>query len=98
MALVLLTMRSWPQFVMLEEYLKLMSDQWQAKYHDKRVIFWDDTNVGVPSSSDAEVNRHTFSAYYAGMVAKGAVFLQLCCWMGSWELLAGAISDTEYQT
>jgi hypothetical protein len=42
--------------------------------------------------------QDTYSAYYAGNVAKGAVFLQLCGWMGTWELWAGAISDTEYQT
>jgi hypothetical protein len=35
--------------------------------------------------------------YYAGTVAKGAVFLHFCGWMGSWELWAGAISKIEYQ-
>ena len=45
-----------------------------------------------------EYNLLICGHYYAGNVAKGAVFLQLCGWMGTWELWAGAISDTEYQT
>jgi hypothetical protein len=28
---------------------------------------------------------------------EGAVFLQLCDWMGAWHLWAGAVSDTNYQ-
>ena len=28
--------------------------------------------------------------------AKGGVFLQLCGWMGTWELWVGSISDTNY--
>ena len=75
-----------------------MSAWWQNKYGTKRVILWDDTNINIPAASDSHLNRHTYSAFYAGNVAKGAVFLQLCGWMGTWELWAGAISDTEYQT
>ena len=61
---------------------------------------WDNTNINIPAASDAHLNWHTYSAYYtyAGNVAKGAVLLQLCGWLGTWELWAGAISDTEYQT
>jgi hypothetical protein len=34
--------------------------------------------------------------YYGGNVAKGAVFVQPCGWMGTHELYMGAVSDTEY--
>jgi hypothetical protein len=87
-----------PRFATLEEDVTLMSVWWLNKYGEKRVIMWDDTNINIPAASDAHLNWHTYSAYYAGNVAKGAVFLQLCGWLGTWELWAGAISDTEHQT
>jgi hypothetical protein len=95
---VLEARKRWPRFVTLEEDVTLMSAWWLNKYGEKRVIMWDDANINIPAASDAHLSRHTYSAYYAGNVAKGAVFLQLCGWMGTWELWAGAISDTEYQT
>ena len=95
---VLEARKRWPRFATLEEDVTLMSAWWQNKYGTKRVILWDDTNINIPAASDSHLNRHTYSAYYAGNVAKGAVFLQLCGWMGTWELWAGAILDTEYQT
>jgi hypothetical protein len=94
---VLEARKRWPRFATLEEDVTLMSAWWYNKYGTKRVILWDDTNINIPAASDSHLNRHTYSAYYAGNVAKGAVFLQLCGWMGTWELWAGAISDTEYQ-
>jgi hypothetical protein len=95
---VLEARKRWPRFATLEEDVTLMSAWWQNKYGTKRVILWDDTNINIPAASDSHLNRHTYSAHYAGNVAKGAVFLQLCGWMGTWELWAGAISDMEYQT
>jgi len=38
----------------------------------------------------------TYSAYYAGNVAKGGVFLQLCGWLATHELYPGAMSDSRY--
>ena len=63
-----------------------------------RIIMWDNTNVNAPDPQDAETNRHWFSHYYGSCVGKGGVFLQLCGWSGNWELWAGSISDTDYQT
>lgn len=90
-------MDRWPKFVSLEEDRALMNKKWKVKYKNMRVVFWDNTNVSVPESSNPNINRHTYSHYYNGTVAKGAVFLQLCGWMGTFELFAGAISDTDYQ-
>jgi hypothetical protein len=95
---VLEARKHWPRFATLEEDVTLMSAWWQNKYGTKRVILWDNTNINIPAASDSHLNRHTYSAYYAGNVVKGAVFLELCGWMGTWELWAGAISETEYQT
>jgi hypothetical protein len=36
------------------------------------------------------------SAYHAGNVAKGGIFLQLCGWLGTHELNPGAMIDLEY--
>jgi hypothetical protein len=42
------------------------------------------------------LQRITYSSYYKGNVGKGAVFIQLCGWLGTHELFPGAISDSEY--
>jgi hypothetical protein len=89
--------QKWPQFVTHEEDMELRSEKWKERYPDKRVIMWDNTNVDFQGKpSDADLQRLTHSQYYGGNVAKGAIFLQLCGWMGSWALWLGAISDTEY--
>jgi hypothetical protein len=59
-------------------------------------VFWDDTDIGIPRPSVASLNRKTYSSYYNGNVAKGGVFLQLCGWLGVWNLWTGAVSDTKY--
>jgi len=94
---VLEALHQWPRFVSFEEDFALRSQRWKDKYRQKRVIFWDDTNVAAPDPSDADLNRAWYSYYYGTCVAKGAVFLQLCGWMGGWEPWSGAISDTDYQ-
>jgi hypothetical protein len=91
------TMEMWPKFVSISEDRALMLNKWKSKYENMRILFWDNTNVDVPASADPNVNRHTYLHYYNGTVAKGAVFLQLCGWMGTWELFAGTILDSDYQ-
>jgi len=95
--MILAAHQRWPRFASFEEDLALRGEKWKSKYNGRRVIFWDDTNIDAPDPQDAETNRHWFSHYYGTCVAKGAVFLQLCGWMGTWDLWAGCISDTEYQ-
>jgi hypothetical protein len=91
------TMEMWPKFVSINEDRALMLNKWKLKYENMRILFWDNTNVDVPASADPNINRHTYSHYYNGTVAKGAVFLRICGWMGTWELFAGTISDSDYQ-
>jgi len=67
-----------------------------AKYNGKRLIFWDTTGVKLYQPQNALLQRLTYSAYYAGNVAKGDVFLQLCGWLGTQELYPGAMSDSRY--
>jgi hypothetical protein len=56
-----------------------------------------DTDIGMASPSDApSLNRKTYSSYYRGNVAKGGVFIQLCGWLGVWNLWTGAVSDSYY--
>ena len=58
---------------------------------------WDNTNIDfMGKPSDAELQRLTYSLYYNGNVAKGGVFLQLCGWLGAWDLWSGAVSDSDY--
>jgi DDE superfamily endonuclease len=66
-------------------------------YNRERVIMWDNTDVPFkfkPSASDNQ--RKSYSAYYAGNVAKGGVFIQPCGWMGTHELWEGSVSDSHY--
>jgi hypothetical protein len=94
---VVRAVRSWPRFAFHEEDNQLRSPKWKERYANKRVIMWDNTNVNFQNKpSDAELQRLTFSQYYGGNVAEGGMFLQLCGWLGGWELWLGAVSDTEY--
>jgi hypothetical protein len=87
---------TWPPFATLEEDMWLRKERWQILYRDVRAVQWDGTNTPLPTSSCADAQRKTYSAYYGGNVAKGAVGLQLCGWMRSEELWMGAVSDSEY--
>jgi hypothetical protein len=87
----------WPRFLSHDEDVALRGQKWNIRYTNRRVQFWDNTNINFtckPSHADAQ--RQTYSAYYGGNVVKGGVFLQLSGWLGGWELWVGAVSDTEY--
>lgn len=88
---------SWPTYVSHEEDVLFRKDHWNVKYRNKRVVFWDNTDVpfGFKPSS-AENQRITYSKYYNGNCAKGGVFIQLCGWLGVSSLWVGNISDSEY--
>ena len=59
-------------------------------------MLWDNTGIGLHKFTDALLQSLTFSAYYAGNVAKGGIYLQLCGWMGTHDLYPGAMSDSKY--
>ena len=72
--------------------------KWDAKYEEKRVVFWDDTNVDMLYKPSTAINQQiTYLRYYASNCAKDGCFVQLCGWMGVEELWTGAISDSKYQ-
>jgi hypothetical protein len=97
LALVQRTVSAWPRYARHEEDFSLRSEAWKLRYGDKRVIFWDNTNLDfLGKPGDPDVQRLTFSSYYGGNVAKAGVFLQLCGWLGGFEPWTGAISDTDY--
>jgi hypothetical protein len=54
------------------------------------------TGLGMLKPSSALLQSLTYSQYYAGNVAKGGIFVQLCGWMGTHDLYPGAMSDTKY--
>ncbi|EJK48707.1 hypothetical protein THAOC_32473 [Thalassiosira oceanica] len=92
----------WPTYVSHEEDCKLRKSKWDEKYgkfDDKkslRVVMWDMTNIPACAFSDPNMNRITYSVYYAMNCFKGGVFVQLCGWMGTAPLWTGAVSDTDY--
>ena len=88
---------SWPRYASHAEDTLLRSAWWRERYKNTRAIMWDNTNVDMHGKpSDANLQRLTYSQYYAGNVAKGGVFVQLCGWLGAWELWLGGVSDTDY--
>ena len=46
--------------------------------------------------SDPRLQAALWNDYYHGCVAKGGVFLQPCGWEGTFDLWAGAVSDSQY--
>jgi hypothetical protein len=90
-------LQRWPRFVTQHEDISFRKQKWNDFYFDKRIIMWDNTNVPITfKPSVFDVQRKTYAQYYAGNVAKGAVFIQPCGWIGSHELWVGSISDSEY--
>lgn len=67
------------------------------KYKNKRVVMWDNTALALHRYTDALMQRLTFSSYYSANVGKGGVFVQLCGWLGTYELFPGAIRGRLYQ-
>jgi len=82
--------------VSLAEDALLRDAKWDVKYPDERVVFWDNTNIDLDQASNAELQSLTYSQYYAGNVAKGAVSIQRCGWASCHDLYPGGISDTRY--
>ena len=74
------------------------SSKWKERYKNKRIIMWDNTNLDFKGKpTDTDLQRLTFSLYYNWNVAKGGLFLQLCGWLGAFELWLGGVSDSDYQ-
>jgi hypothetical protein len=96
--LVLRTQHIWGLFVTHNEDCLLRLSKWSdGEFEHRRLIMWDNTNIPLCfNPSDKEAQWNTYLLYYGGNVAKGAVFILPCGWMGTHELYMGDISDTEY--
>ena len=86
----------WPKYASYIEDKHLRKEHWNDEYENFRIVMWDNTNIPMFKSGDATNQRLTYSQYYAGNVAKGGVFIQLCGWIGTHDLYPGAITDSEY--
>jgi hypothetical protein len=68
-----------------------------GEFEHQKLIMWDNINILLCfNPSDAKAQQNTYSLHYIGNVAKEAVFIQPCGWMGTHELYMGAVSDMEY--
>lgn len=55
------------------------------------------TSISMPKPGDAQMQRLTYSSYYANNVFKGGIGLQQCGWILTHNLLTGYVSNTAYQ-
>ena len=95
---VLRARESWPKYAKLDEDIALRKDKWNERFPNVRLVQWDNTNVPMFQSSNADLQRTTWSNYYNMNCAKGGVSLQLCGWMVTESLWTGGVGDTDYQS
>jgi len=87
----------WPRYASHSEDMRIRKPKWNNKYRrDQRVVMWDMTNITAYGFTDADLQRLTYSKYYAENCLKGGVFTQPCGWIGTAELWPGAVSDSDY--
>ena len=68
----------------------------EKMYKGKRILSWDNTGIHLHKPTDYLLQRLTCFSCYAGNVAKGGIYLQLCGWLGVHELYPTAMSDSDY--
>ena len=95
-SMVLAARSRWPLFSSFEEQIQLSDPSWMDNYGNKRLIMWDDTNIPATSPSDPEINKHLYSQYYGGCVAKAGVGLLTTGWQCGTDPYAGNICDSDY--
>ena len=81
------------------EDVKLRKDKWDKHFPPElrtRAVMHDNTNIPLPTPSDADLNRALFSKYYGEPVGKGGVGIQFCGWIVALHLVTGAIPDSPY--
>mmetsp|Transcript_42594 Transcript_42594/g.90589 ORF Transcript_42594/g.90589 Transcript_42594/m.90589 type:complete len:93 (-) Transcript_42594:155-433(-) len=75
--------------------------KWNFKCHERngvknRVIMWDMTGINTYQFGVADLQRGTYSNYYAGNCFKGGIGSQLCGWITLWELWGVNVSNSNY--
>ncbi len=94
---MILARNRWPMYASHEEDMALRSPDWNSKYGDERLVFWDDTNINLNyKPSAAEIEALTYSVYYGSNCAKGGVAIQCAGWIRTQQLYTGGCSDTKY--
>jgi hypothetical protein len=99
LALVKAARKRWPMYASYTEDAAFRREEWNGHFDQEsgaRIVMHDNTNINLPSPSDADLQRALWSDYYGGCVAKGGVALQLCGWIRAIELCTGAIGDSDY--
>jgi len=91
--LVISARNIWPMYATHEEDMKFRSNEWNEQVGDRRIIMHDNTNIGMPTASDADQQRSLYSEYYAECCAKGGVYLQLCGLIRASYLVTGHATD-----
>ena len=81
--MILRARESWPTYCSYDEDIALMKCKQKERYEGHRIIQWDNTDVCMTKLGNADMQRTTYSSYYASNCVKGAVRLQLCGWMGT---------------
>ena len=89
----------WSKYVTYVEDLMLGKPKWNMKYRGMngvkiRPVMWDMTGIKAYQFGAAELQRGTYSEYYASNCFKGGIFCQLSSWMGTHDLWGGIVSDT----
>jgi hypothetical protein len=77
----------WPKYASYLEDVTLRKPKWNAKYDVKngvktRPVMWDMTGIHAYQFGAGDLQRVTFSKYYAGNCVKGGIFVQTCDWGG----------------
>jgi len=91
--------RRWPMYASHAEDVEFRDPKWNRHFPPEsglRTVLHDNSNIGLPNPSDADLNRSLFSDYYDGTVAKGGVAVQLSGWQRNLDLATGAIGDSQY--
>ena len=86
----------WPMYLSHKEDCRFRKKKWNDLFENQRVIMHDNTNVTLPTPTDADKQRSLRSEYYAECCAKGGVCIQLGGWIRTLHLFTGGIDDSKY--
>jgi hypothetical protein len=78
-------MSAWPRYARHEEDFLLRSEEWKLRYGDKRVVFWDNTNLdflGKPADPNAP---HVLVILLWWQCCKGPRLFTTVWWLGEFE-------------
>ena len=86
LVLIVIARNSWPRYATHDEDKELRGDEWNKRYENRRILQWDNTDIRIPKLSESGLQKATFLSYYGCNCANGGCFIQLCGWMGVYQL------------